>query len=133
MHLSGHTHASHPAPTPAYACLLACAHTCLPVPVDKCFFFFLSACVHDCNLHAPTYASTPLPAPTHMHLSGHAHASCPVPTPAYACLLACDEVAADEVENREENSVGDEASCSLPKVYLYTLWSTCVHNPLRGD
>ena len=44
-----------------------------------------------------------------------------------------DEVAAEEVENREENSVGDEASCSLPKVYLYTLWSTCVHNPLRGD
>ena len=44
-----------------------------------------------------------------------------------------DEVAAEEVEKREENSVGDEASCSLPKVYLYTLWSTCVHNPLRGD
>ena len=36
-------------------------------------------------------------------------------------------------KNREENSVGDEASCSLPKVYLYTLWSTCVHKPLRGD
>ena len=33
-----------------------------------------------------------------------------------------DEVAAEEVENREENSVGDEVSCSLPKVYLYTLW-----------
>ena len=32
-----------------------------------------------------------------------------------------DEVAAEEVENREENSVGDEASCSLPKVYLYIL------------
>ena len=47
--------------------------------------------------------------------------------------LTCDEVAAEEVENREENSVGDEASCSLPKVYLYTLWSTCVHKPLRGD
>ena len=44
-----------------------------------------------------------------------------------------DEVAAEEVENREENSVGDDASCSLPKVYLYTLWSTCVHKPLRGD
>ena len=29
-----------------------------------------------------------------------------------------DEVAAEEVENREENSVGNEASCSLPKVYL---------------
>ena len=47
--------------------------------------------------------------------------------------VSCDEVAAKEVENREENSVGDEASCSFPKVYLYTLWSTCVHNPLRGD
>ena len=35
--------------------------------------------------------------------------------------------------NREENSVGDEASCSLPKVYLYILWSICVHKPLRGD
>ena len=44
-----------------------------------------------------------------------------------------NEVAAEEVENREENSVGDEMSCSLPKVYLYNLWSTCVHNPLRGD
>ena len=43
-----------------------------------------------------------------------------------------DEVAAEEVENREENSVGDEAFCSLPKVYLYILWSTCVHKPLRG-
>ena len=41
--------------------------------------------------------------------------------------------AAEEVENREENSVGNEASFSLPEVYLYTLWSTCVHNPLRGD
>ena len=48
-------------------------------------------------------------------------------------VLSPDEVAAEEVENREENSVGDEASCSLPKVYLYTLWSTCVYNPLRGD
>ena len=46
---------------------------------------------------------------------------------------ANDEVAAEEVENREENSVGDEMSCSLPKVYLYILWSTCVYNPLRGD
>ena len=35
--------------------------------------------------------------------------------------------------NREENSVGDEVSCSLPKVYLYILWSTWVHKPLRGD
>ena len=42
-----------------------------------------------------------------------------------------DEVAAEEVENREENSVGDEVSCSLPKVYLYNLWSSCVHNPLK--
>ena len=25
------------------------------------------------------------------------------------------------VSNREENSVGDEVSCSFPKVYLYTL------------
>ena len=24
--------------------------------------------------------------------------------------------------NREENSVGDEVFCSLPKVYLYILW-----------
>ena len=37
------------------------------------------------------------------------------------------------VSNREENSVEDEVSCSLPKVYSYTLWSTCVYNPLRGD
>ena len=37
------------------------------------------------------------------------------------------------VSNREENSVGDKVSCSLSKVYLYTLWSTCVYNPLRGD
>ena len=56
-----------------------------------------------------------------------------VPTPNCEITVPCDEVAAEEVENREENSVGDEASCSLPKVYLYTLWSTCVHNPLRGD
>ena len=48
-------------------------------------------------------------------------------------LVLFDEVAAEEVENREENSVGDEPSCSLPKVYLYILWSTCVHKPLRGD
>ena len=47
--------------------------------------------------------------------------------------LCSDEVAAEEVENKEENSIGDKASCSLPKVYLYTLWSTCVYNPLRGD
>ena len=51
----------------------------------------------------------------------------------YLLQVLYDEVAAEEVENREENSVGDEASCSLPKVYLYTLWSTCVHKPLRGD
>ena len=51
----------------------------------------------------------------------------------YQCHTQVDEVAAEEVENREENSVGDDASYSLPKVYLYTLWSTCVHNPLRGD
>ena len=44
-----------------------------------------------------------------------------------------DEVEAEEVENKEENSVGDEPSCSLPKVYLYILWSTCVHKPFRGD
>ena len=38
-----------------------------------------------------------------------------------------------ESQDAGAESVGDEASCSLPKVYLYTLWSTCVHKPLRGD
>ena len=85
MRLSGHAHASRPAPTLAYARLPACARACPPVPVGKFFFSFLSACVHDCNLHAPTRASTPLPAPTRMRLSGHAHAFSP--TPACAHLL----------------------------------------------
>ena len=44
-----------------------------------------------------------------------------------------DEVAAEEVKNREENYVGDEESCSFPEVHLYILWSTCVHKLLRGD
>src|SRR5580692_9631017 len=35
--------------------------------------------------------------------------------------------------NREESSVGDETSCSLPRVYLYNLWSTCVHKSIRGE
>ena len=48
------------------------APTFLPVSVGKFFFSFLSACVHNCNLHVPTCASTPLPAPTCMCLSGHA-------------------------------------------------------------
>ena len=60
-----------------------------PVSVGKFFLSFLSACVHNYNLHAPTHASTPLPVPTHMCLSGHAHASCPMPTLAYASLPAC--------------------------------------------
>ena len=96
MHLSGHAHISHPMPTLAYACLPACAHACLPVPVGKFFFSFLSACVHNCNLHVPTCASTPLPVPTHMHLSGHAPAFLPTPAcmhllqlclPGHACFL----------------------------------------------
>ena len=37
-------------------------------------------------------------------------------------LQLLDEVAAERVSNREENSVGDKASCSLPKVYLYCNW-----------
>ena len=54
----------------------------------------------------------------------------------FNCLMGSvpfDEVQLKRCSNREENSIGDEASCSLPKVYLYTLWSTCVHKPLRGD
>ena len=32
-----------------------------------------------------------------------------------------------------KSSVGDKVSCSLPKVYLYILWSTCVYKPLRDN
>ena len=103
-HFSPHTHSCLCPPT--------CLCLCLPVPVGKFFFSFLSACVHDCNLHAPTHASTPLPVLTHMHLSGHAHASCPVPTLAYACLPACAH------------------ACPPVPVgkFFFSFLSVCVHN-----
>ena len=61
----------------------------LPVPVDKFFFSFFSAYIHNYNLHMPTHAFTPFPAPTHMCLSGHAHASHPIPTLPYTYLPDC--------------------------------------------
>ena len=45
-----------------------------------------------------------------------------------------DEVAAEEgFKQRRELCRRWGVLLSLPKVYLYTLWSTCVHKPLRGD
>ena len=96
-----------------------------PVPVGKCFFFFLSARVHDCNLHAPTRASTPSLHPPACACLGMPTLSRPRLPARTCCSCACLglglPVPASPLRSCQCNS-----RCHAPHQLLYSEESTIV-------